>query len=98
MTLIEAVKSGKRFRRAAKCTHASINDMCRCGDWYENRTERDWTYAFKFQDLVADDWEVEEKRVTITAADLESAIDRAFNNKNPARRAFHEQVAQELGL
>ncbi len=102
MTLIEAVKSGKRFRRTpGKCPHVSLDEICTCREWYENRNDRGYRLLFKPTDILADDWEIEEARVTITRADLERAFVRASNECNhtylKAGELF-DWMVRELGL
>ena len=61
MTIIEAIKSGKRFKRKS---------------W----TGRDYIEAnvasldLRIDALVADDWEVEEKQITITETEFANAV------------------------
>lgn len=89
MNIVEAIKSGKRFRRKS---------------W----TGRDYIEAnvssldLRTDALVADDWEVEEKQVTITESHFQSAISRAnqsFSMYNPPHICeYLEQLKKELGL
>lgn len=100
MNIREAIKSGKRFRRKP-------GNMWDPNFWYDALSEADianrlcrpmWAY----EDLVADDWEVEEKQVTITESDFESAINRAsqsFSMYNPPHICeYLARLKKELGL
>ena len=73
MNIIEAIKSGKPYRRK--------NDSQRFipGDEYD----------FAYSEVLADDWEVEEKSVTITREQLEEAWLKSLSLK---------ELAKELGL
>lgn len=55
MNLIEAMKSGKRYRRKGET------------DWYD-ATDYYQELVFLTTQILADDWEVEEVRVSITRA------------------------------
>lgn len=63
MNLLEAIESGKRFRR--KLDHRFYIDQCS-------------NYCFTREDLFADDYEIEEEKVTITRSQLWVAIMRNF--------------------
>lgn len=88
MTIQEAIKSGKRFRRPGWIFH--------------------WCPAFKgpltdevfdnllYSDIIATDWEVEDRTVGITSTDLATAWQRAtyLCDGTPT----HSVLAKELGL
>jgi hypothetical protein len=89
MTLIEAIKSGKKFKRAM---HTPIM-------WVSANPVR---LTLDVRDILADDWEVEEKKVTITRADFDSACERA-EKKNVNKFGLPiclgcDYIAKELGL
>lgn len=67
MNLIEAIKSGKRFRRSS-WTHPV---------WLESHTEDKLNHSLDLQieSVIADDWEVEEKTVTVTSSQFDAALD-----------------------
>ena len=64
MNIIDAIKSGRKYRR--KGFHS----------WCLPVAEKN-NYHFSIEDLLADDWEVEEKAVTLTISDLSKAYDEA---------------------
>lgn len=87
MNIIEAVKSGKRFRRK---THPNY--------WFD-RPPTD--HSFTIDWILADDWEIEEKKVEITQEQLRLAVIAVHLNTglcggNPERAA--RLVGQSLGL
>ena len=73
MNIIEAIKSGKRFRRTAWISRTSPSY------WTTSRIQ---PLTFTAEDILADDWEVEEVAVTITASRFDSAWDRAIYGTN----------------
>ena len=60
MNLIEAVKSGKRFKRK---THTLWNDNL-----------PDTIYEFSYRSILADDWEIEERKIEITESEFDKAL------------------------
>lgn len=70
MNLIEAIKSGKRFRRSS-WTHPV---------WLESHTEDKLNHSLDLQieSVIADDWEVEEVQVTITREQFDKAWSEAL--------------------
>jgi agmatine/peptidylarginine deiminase len=78
MNIIEALKSGKPYRRAGD------------KDWYPTSA----MFMFSSSMILADDWETQEKAVTITKTQLVDAIKRA------AKRTLYgsDDIAKELGL
>ena len=65
MNIIDAIKSGKRYRR--KTFHTT---------WFSVSDVVSWAQS----DILADDWEIEEVRVTINASDLKMAWIKACEN------------------
>lgn len=89
MNIVDALNSGKRFRRKSWS-----NYICYSGE-----------YRFTFLDVVTDDQEVEEKSVIIiTAAEFQEAWERAAKKAEGNDIAydnypsFRDLVAKELGL
>ena len=73
MNIIEAIKSGKRFKRPdwpEWCSEADIRDP------------EDGHLDITRADTLANDWEVEEAVVPITASRFDSAWDRAIYGTN----------------
>jgi hypothetical protein len=83
MTLIEAIKTGKRFRRKG-----SIG-------YYEPKLLPN-TY-FIVDEVLADDWEVEPTPITITREQFDAAWDEA-THANPHLQYIHSALLKELGL
>jgi hypothetical protein len=60
MNIIDAVKSGKRFKRK---THFLWND-----------NHPDTIYGFSYISILATDWEIEELKIQITEKELDQAL------------------------
>lgn len=98
MTLIEAIKSGKRFRRKpGKCPHSSLNDLCDCGEWFQQNNDPTWVYCLNRERILADDWEIEEKKIEITHGQLMQAIERILSRPFEGV-SMAIKLAKELGL
>ncbi len=91
MNIIEAIKSGKRIRRKGW-----PNKNC----WAQRDGYR--MYRIMEEDLLADDWEVEEKQVTITESDFKAALVRTTRSfplyDEPHICEYLSQLKKELGL
>ena len=82
MTLIEALKSGRRFRLGLD------------GEWLENA----YGYGqFSIEQVLADDWELEPVSVTITRETLAVAWTMAFDAQGGDEVAW-DRLCRELGL
>jgi|GEM_PF-2655035 hypothetical protein len=68
MNVIEAIKSGKRFRRA------SWNK----GDWAEPHEGEEVLRNTMYDALIADDWEVEQQVICVTKTQVLQAWARGF--------------------
>lgn len=76
MNIIEAIKSGKRFRR-----HADIPGTKR---WLGPLNEqKDWDTYFQLWDILADDWEIMSEPVTITREQFDQACENWLSNYSP---------------
>jgi hypothetical protein len=88
VTLIEAIKSGKRFKRTS---------------WYSWHTT-EIKVSLSFEEILADDWEVEPTPVTITREQFDAAWREAVRNSGGydivygGFQKFSDLVARELGL
>ena len=72
MNIYEALKSGKRYRRPpGKKYDPNFWYPALCPSYVADRTVRT---MFTFEDMIADDWEVEEKQITITETDFANAV------------------------
>lgn len=65
MNIIEAIKSGKRFARR--------NEEC-FFPYNADRISANERKNFSIDDVLADDWEVEEKKITITKSEFMSVF------------------------
>jgi len=91
MDIIEAIKSGKKYRRIGE------------KHWYE--TAPDFShYAFSTRDVLSDDWEIEQTSVTITRQQFDDAWVKSINDAlrvqtHPATLPYlRDLVAKEIGL
>lgn len=89
MNIIEAIKSGKRYRRRGEL------------GWYDAANDYS-DYVFPLRSIVADDWEIEQVPVTITPKQFDAAWDRALAASTTLREwnasELHYLLTQELGL
>jgi hypothetical protein len=83
MNLIEAVKSGKPLKRKGWTGYLKSDEIA--------------TQMIYKSDILADDWEIEEKKVTITRDQLFVAYKNA-NASSPTYTGLAEGLAKELGL
>lgn len=67
MNLINAIQSGRRFRRPGLSYYISVHN---------NRlhTEANGVYHITVYDLVADDWTLEEKSIKLTQSEFDSVL------------------------
>lgn len=91
MNIIEAIKSGKRFRRISWNTNDWISQDC--GHLH---------LKLKRNDIVADDWEIEQVAVTITREQFNKiwdvSIDKCTNLQSWNIIQLHGILVKELGL
>lgn len=90
MTLIEAIKSGKKFKRGNS-------------HWVEPEEAQFWFRAIDYSALIADDWEIEEQTVSVSLSDFNKARERAVQTMWTKKDTDHsikmvDLVAKELGL
>lgn len=93
MRIQEAIKSGKRFRRAGWIESGKVNP-----DY--------WTYASRgsftllTEDLLAEDWEVKPVSIAVTEAEFDAAWDKAssINSAGQWLASFKGTLKKELGL
>ena len=101
MNIIEAVKSGKPFKRSR------WTDDC----WLKMKPHKDgvyfkskpcWAdpnkpYPLAEEDIVSDDWIVKEEKVEVTVSDVREAFNRAWHTED----LYHDilkMLLKELGL
>lgn len=89
MNIQEAIKSGKRFKRP---THGSWSYISNSGDLYRVFPLHCW--SLKPADLLADDWELEDKTITITESEFRAAYLRAHSKRGkcPTRIDLVEEL------
>jgi len=85
MTLQEAIKSGKRFKR------------CNDAYWLKFHGKESPFLTLKEADIFATDWEVEEKKVLVSEAQLVKAIEAVFY-LGSMKEIVCNDLACELGL
>ena len=105
MNIIEAIKSAKRFKRSLHKVYKQVNKETGEIEWYNG----DKPYILSREDILANDWEVQEPIVTLTEYAFNSAWDGAYY-KVYKRHAewtqqqgedwgnFYHEVKQHLGL
>ena len=101
MNILEAIKSGKRFRRLSS---VETGYYCARGDQLELGLCTDYNALFSLEDIIAEDWEVEqapEKSVTVTRRQLSHAYCVARDREDrpgSTRYSTFEILCQQLGL
>lgn len=100
MNIYEALKSGKRYRRPpGKKYDPNFWYPALCLSDVADRTIRT---MFAFEDMIADDWEVEEKQITITESMLKSAWVKACQcsgyHDDDRPLWLYIELKKELGL
>ena len=88
MNIIEAIKSGKPFRRKSWTNRGYLSPI--------------GSIDLSCEAVIADDWEVEEKQVTITESDFKAALVRTTRSfplyDEPHICEYLSQLKKELGL
>jgi hypothetical protein len=91
MTLAEAIQSGKRFRRPGNpnwhMKYDKLNRFPPPGN----------TAHWHYDDILADDWEIEEKSVTVTRRQLWNAMGSYHRCDGGLDMAF-KLLCDQLGL
>ena len=87
MTLKEALESGKRFRRKGEI----------------NREPSNGSMCFHIPDILATDWEVEEERISLSAAEIREACKNSYlhtqaSNYTTDLTILANQVIKKLGF
>lgn len=85
MTLIEALKTGRKFKRKIDT------------NWHQPKANYEKLHLFVVEDILADDWEVQPIFVTITREQFDAAWDEA-THANPHLQYIHSALLKELGL
>jgi hypothetical protein len=87
MNIIDAIKSGKRFRRIEWSIH----------DWIAH-DRNDLPARLSRSDIIASDWEVENQPVTITREQFDAAWDNSLKNEPRNNWELHAFLIKQLGL
>lgn len=102
MNIVDAIKSGKRYRRPpGKKYDPNFWYPALCPSHITDRTIRT---MFTFEDMIADDWEIEETPVIINETKFRAAWKRAVKKAGgddityDGFQSFRDLVAKELGL
>lgn len=99
MNLIEAIKSGRPFFRKSHAHHGE--DPYRDGlAWLRSfQLEECNNSHLVVDDILADDWEIQEPTVTLTRIQFFAAVERLnFTEKGPRNSVDYVALARELGL
>lgn len=83
MNLIEAIKSGKPFRREGFTSY------------YDPKT---YDRYYSHDEVIADDWQVKSEPVTITRQQLEAAWREVIGWSEPNGALIFDGIAKQLGL
>lgn len=97
MTIIEAIKSGLPLRRAGKTTWARNSLLVNtCGGGWIAPEYLLASFQLTQEDILAVDWETQEKKVELTRSDIEAAYCRVpvFAREKP----FLDLFLRELGF
>lgn len=92
MNLIEAVKSGKPFRRSIHSNWMHVEGK---NITFIDELNLAAIYKVLLEDILAEDWEIQDSSVTITRFDLQKAWSLT-QQAEPYN--FQERLAKELGL
>lgn len=89
MNIIEAIKSGKKFRRKSWESQNWMRPI-------DTKYPSDFHFHFTYLDIVAEDWEIKPTPVTVTREQLDAAWERCLAKQGHAFTNKH--LARELGL
>lgn len=83
MNIIDAIRTGKRYRRA------DVTDV-----WFLPTTP----HHFSVEDVLADDWEIEEQTVTVTRTQVLAALYSSHFGQHRAYGDPYEIILNILGF
>lgn len=106
MNLIDAIKSGRRFRRKTWADIEPEGNWCHIAKGADGEDEVQFmegrpTFHAQVLDLTADDWEIEERKVEITKTQLIEAHSNALKETQGfgvATIGYLTGLLRELGL
>lgn len=90
MNIIEAIKSGRRFRRKGWLSDGIFTGT----DWVQPSNH----HCLRREDIIVDDWEVESEAVTITEQQFNLAVQRTLHQMDPDEHGFWDKLRKNLGL
>lgn len=90
MNIIEAIKSGKNIRRKVDACFRSPKV------WEVKVHAGIITYHFDKEDLLADDWEVEEEKIPITLSDVADAYAMGLRHAETFRSISRRDGREEM--
>lgn len=95
MNIIEAIRSGRPLRRKSLSDHCGSNgEGYVCPDLLLH--SRLWPSALTVADILADNWEIQEKKVEVTRKQVSDAI--IDFNSAADMTTFIRKVCRRLGL
>jgi hypothetical protein len=104
MTIIEAIMSGKPIKRAGKewwhaksCNHEPGAHGTSMRGFFDPGFFLSVINLTK-EDILADDWEVEEKKVEVTKSSLLKAIEAIPTMHKELIKGWASDIAKEIGL
>lgn len=99
MTIIEALKSGKRFKRLNDLVWLTYKNGA---IYYYDGTVGCDDFALNAKKILADDWVIEEPEVKVTRSQIAKAWDRCFEKEwdswTSERVELFENFCKDLGL
>lgn len=111
MDIISALKTGQNLRRPISkylgCTDDGgwvsnewIKEILLAGSRSRYYSGFETNHPIDEEDLLADDWQAEPKKVLVSATDIVTALDRAVKSKSPIwyLPISALDIARELGL
>lgn len=93
MTLIEAIKSGKRFRRSDTLWLDVLQNAIVMTNFPDKPR-----FKFDINDIIADDWEIEEEKIEITKIEAEKALRGLRLNILETEMIFVTDILRRLGF
>jgi hypothetical protein len=82
VNLIEAIKSGRRFKRKSEIAWMSDDQL----------------YNYVKADIIAEDWEIESQPVTITREQFDKAVHDSLRFRCCDDDSLFDLIAEKLGL
>lgn len=94
MNIIDAIKSGKRIKRKADAIYVVVAKHEDTGALFLSHSHGGYHTPYLSLDaLLADDWEIEEEKRTITRAQFIDALECAFYNGQSVSAFPHAELS-----